>query len=462
MKISLTHRQADSRRLTHCILLFFFALGLRLLYANTVLEQFVELPVADQTSYKMGYLTPDSAGYLEPALDLMKGHIAQAVSLTRPIGYPAFLALVRANPTTILRVQASLLSLIPVCTFLLVTVLTDNNLLAFAAGLLSSISPSGIAIGSLVMSDALFAVLFAVLFTAMVYGTLRNSPAWILFSAVVSGLTILVKPILLFWPVVAVMVSALIAAFQDGSRNSLRRWLPIDKSRRTQMLALFFVPTVFMTLWAAVNYTENGIFTVSIIGDLTLREYLAARTEEWGMAGHLPSDVAVHQNQNILRKRLETLPVQERVHAYLSESMAIFKKYPTQTIKTFVEDARENALDGWDYFPRQLPSSEKKLGRVFERISGLECRLREVALLMIFFAPFIGLFTVSVNPSPYERRLVSILFAMMLTFLCFLTMSGTTFWTGPRILYPAEILEISALAMLVNTSYRSWNASACT
>src|ERR1035437_4187930 len=116
MKFSLT--QEDSRRLMYCTLLFFFALGARLLYANIVLEQFAELPAADQTSYKIGYLTPDSAGYLEPALNLMKGHIAQAVSLTRPIGYPAFLALVGANPTATLHVQALLLSLIPVCTFL--------------------------------------------------------------------------------------------------------------------------------------------------------------------------------------------------------------------------------------------------------------------------------------------------------------------------------------------------------
>jgi hypothetical protein len=197
-------RKEDSRRLIYCILLFFFALGLRLLYANIVLEQFAEIPAADQTSNEMGYLTHDSLGYLEPAVDLMKGHIAQAVSLIRPIGYPAFLALLRANPTATLHAQALLLSLVPACTFSLVSVLTEKNLLAFVAGLASSISPSGIAIGSLIMSDALFASLFAVLFTAMVYGTLRNSVPWILFSALVSGLAILVKPILLFWPVVAV------------------------------------------------------------------------------------------------------------------------------------------------------------------------------------------------------------------------------------------------------------------
>ena len=214
----------------------------------------------------------------------------------------------------------------------------------------------------------------------------------------------------------------------------MRRWLPIDKgSRRTQTLVLFFVPTVFMISWAAVNYAENRIFTVSIAGNITLREYLATRAEEWGMAGHLPSNAAVHQNQNNLRERLQKLPDQERAQAYLFESMAIFKKYPVQ-IKTLLEDAKENAVGGWEYFPRQLPFSQQRLGTVLAGISNLEYWLRNVALLIIFFAPFIGLVATRVNPSPYVRQIVSMLFAMTLTFLYFLTLSGTTFWTGPRIL----------------------------
>ena len=118
-----------------------------------VLEQFAKLPAADQISYEMGYLEPDSPDYLEPALNLINGRVSQAVSLSRPIGYPALLALVGASPTATLHVQALLLSLIPVCTFLLITVFTDNDLLGFAGGVVSSISPSGVAIGSLIMSD---------------------------------------------------------------------------------------------------------------------------------------------------------------------------------------------------------------------------------------------------------------------------------------------------------------------
>jgi hypothetical protein len=416
------------------------------------LEQFAELPAAKQTSYEMGYLTLDSPGYLEPAVDLMKGHIAQAVSLIRPIGYPAFLALLGTNPTATLDAQALLLSLIPVCTFLLVSVLTEMNSVGFAAGLVSSISPSGIAIGSLVMSDAVCASLFAILFTAMVYGTLRNSLPWILFSAIVSGLAILVRPILLFWPLVAVVVSVLIAGFRDASRTG---WLQIDKGRRTRMCVLFFVPAVFMISWAGLNYAENGIFTVSIIGNLTIREYLATKAEEWGKTGHRPSFAAVQQDQNTLRKRLETLTVQEEARAFLPESIAIFKKYPAQTVKAFVDDALENSLGGWDYFSRQLPFSQNQLGRFFSKISNWESRLRQIALLMMLVAPFIGLIALRVNPSAYARRLVSVLFAMTLTFLLFFALSGTTFWTGPRIVYPVEILEISTAAMLVAVLLRA-------
>jgi len=446
--------QGDRRRVTYYILLLFLlALGLRLLYASVVLKQFAELSTAEQTSYKIGYLMPDSGGYLEPAADLMKGHIRQAISLIRPIGYPAFLALLRANPSATLYAQAILLSLIPICTFLLVRLLTESNLLGFAAGVASSISPTGIAVGSLVMSDALFASLFAVVFTTMVYGIVHHSLRWVVFSAIGSGFAILVKPILLFWPVVAVVVSALIVACQNESRNNSRRWLQIDKSRYTQMLVLFFVPIIFIISMAGANYKKYGTFTVSIAGKLSLREYLAVRTEEWGIAGHLPSQDAIRQNQNILRKRTR---IQEEAYPWVSESIAIFKKYPIQTIKAFVMDAQEQVVGGWNDFSYQLPFSQHQLA--FSRISNLETRLRKIALLITFFAPFVGLVRVWIDPSPYLRRLVPMLFAMNMTFLYFVMLSGITFWSGPRIIYPTEILEISTAAVLVAALVRGTRA----
>ncbi len=373
----------------------------------------------------MGYLVQDSPSYLEPAVYLVKGQIPQAVSLIRPIGYPAFLALLGLDFTYILYVQALVLSIIPVCTFFLVRVSTGYNRLGFGAGMVSAISPTGIAVGSMVASDALFAALFAVLFTTLVYGTLRNSLRWILISAIASGLAILVRPILLFWPVVSVTASALIAASQDG----LRSWLQVYKGRLAQLLVLFLIPTVFMVSWAGANYAKNGLFTVSIMGDLTLREYLAVEAEEWGKAGHWPTLAAITQNRNILRERLNAMTLQEQARTFWPESIAIFEKYPSQTAISFVKNAVGNA--------------------VVSVISGLESGLRWIGLLMILVAPVIGLIAVRLNPSPYEGRIASILIAMTLTFVCYLALLGLTFWTGLRIIYAVEILQISTAAMLV-------------
>jgi len=204
-----------------------------------------------------------------------------------------------------------------------------------------------------------------------------------------------------------------------------------------------------MVSFAEANYLKNGIFTVSLIGQMTLREYLAAEAEEWGKAGHWPTFAAVRQNQNILRERLNAMTIQDRAHTYLPESIAIFERYPTQTIISFLKNACGNVVSGWNYFGDQLPFSQPNLGRVFSVVSGLESGLRWIGLFMMLSAPFIGLITVRGNPSPNECRLVSILFAMTLTFTCYLILLGLTFWTGPRIVYPVEILEISTAAMLV-------------
>jgi hypothetical protein len=367
--------------------------------------------------------------------------------LFRPIGYPAFLALLGTNPTAALYVQALLLSIIPICTFLLIRLLTENNILGFAGGLVSTISPTGIAIGSFVLSDALFASLFAVVFTAMVYGTLHQSLRWIFVSAIISGFAILVRPILLFWPVVAVTISTLIATFQNGSQTGLGCWLKTDKSRCTQMLVLFLVPTIFIILMSGANYAKNGIFTVSIIGNRALREYLAIRSEEWGIAGHLPLSDAVRRNRNVVRKRYETMTPEERAHAFLPESIAIFKKYPLQTIKAFFEDAQENSVGANHYFWSQLPFMQHE--QFFSRVSALEARLRSIAVIMTLLGPFISVFAIRVNPSQDVRRLVPMIFAMSITFLYFLILSGITFWQGPRIMYPTEILEITTAATLV-------------
>jgi len=87
-----------------------------------------ECRITDRSNqrYRLGNLTFDQIN-------------RQAISLIRPICYPAFLALLGLDFTYILYAQALVLSIIPACTFLLVSVPTENNRLGFAAGLVSVI-----------------------------------------------------------------------------------------------------------------------------------------------------------------------------------------------------------------------------------------------------------------------------------------------------------------------------------
>src|SRR5215472_9706647 len=125
--------------------LFLVGLAGRLLYCEETLRQlkFANLPI--DLSYSIGYLTPDSHEYLALATNLLTGRFTEAISLTRPIGYPAFLALMGTKPAAILVAQAILLSFIPVCTFVLVNLLTRSTLVGFLAGLVSCTSPTGLA-----------------------------------------------------------------------------------------------------------------------------------------------------------------------------------------------------------------------------------------------------------------------------------------------------------------------------
>ena len=333
----------------------------------------------------------------------------------------------------------------------LVSLVTQNSLLSFAAGLISCISPTGIALGAMVLADAFFSTLFAISFVALVYGALCDSRRWTALSAVLSGIAALVKPILMFWPFVSVVIYCLLIAgsqdLGDKGEDSLQSWLQTLTGLWKRWLLLALIPLLFITSWAGLNYWRHGVFTVSSIVEMTGRYYLAAKVEAWEFAGKVPSDEAVRERRRVLEKRFEAIPTQEgKVRAYQSDSMAVFRRYPLRTAEALVDNALTNATGGWDYFPAQLPYSQKRLGYILSNIKMWEHRIRKVVLFPVMLAPIIAFIVAKIRPSQQNRRLAMILFAMTLTFLYFFICSGITFWTGPRILFPTEILIISTVA----------------
>lgn len=443
-------------KLCFCIGLFLLSLTLRLLYAHLVLEDFSHVSAAQLKSSNIGYLTMDSPGYLEPALALIGHHWREAVSLTRPIGYPAFLALFEANPSAILMVQALLLAFVPVCAFLLTHFLTRSRGVSVAVGLISCLSPSGVAIGSLIMSDGLFAVLFSLVFSTLLYGALRKSVRWVIVSGVLSGLAILVRPILLFWPVLGVLEFWLILLY--ASKSSTVRVYERARSKYVQALLLFVIPTIFVMCWSWANYLQNGVFTLSLIGNETVRTYLAARAEQWALAGHSPSPEAIKQDRDSLSAHLESLQPKERSALCVRESLTIFRKFPLQSLEAFGTDVAENVDEGWDYFGRQLPRSSPKMQRFLYLVRRLDSYFQKTAISLTLLAPLIALIAAKYGKSAHASEVVPILGALAFPVIAFLMMSGITFWTGPRLLYPVEIIELLSISISITSLYKSWHA----
>ena len=269
-------------------------------------------------------------------------------------------------------------------------------------------------------------------------------------------MALLVKPILLFWPIVSVVVYYLFAGLQDGVegelQGGLRSWLGALTGRWKHALLIFLIPLFCITSWAGLNYWRNGVFTISTIGTMDARVYLAAQIEEQEVGGNTDG---LRERQRALRKRFDAIPAEERMRTYKNEYMAIFEKYPLRTAKQIVHNAWSNYVAGWDSFPSQLPYSQEKLRQSLRNISMWETRMRKVAVLPLILSSLIAFIAVKVRPSQQDRRLVPILFAMTLTFLYFVVCSAITFWGGSRILFPTEILIISTVATLLDLLVRT-------
>lgn len=429
--------------ITSCGCVFVVSASLRIAFVREVLNEYAQLPHAVQTSQRYGFLTPDSMSYLEPAGRAAVHDFLHSGSLLRPPGYPVFLAICGQSPSHMLIAQALLGSFIPIATLLLTFYLLRNLRLSVVAGLVSSFSPTGVGITGLIMSDLLFAVLFAAGFLSLLYAAARHGAGWLLPSALLFGIAGLVRPVLSMWPVVAAVIWWLLRR----SENQSFRWPPVAM--------LVCVQVACLTGWSTCNYLRDGVFTVSEIGPFTTRAYLAARVEEWARAGDLPSEELVRDNVKGVTRRLfsHRHTASQRMDAYRDESARIFWSHPGETLRVFVRNIEENTVAGWNYFPAQFPTNpslrERGLG-----LSTMESSVRTYARwpVTLGFIPF--LVVARCWPTPENRRLLLQVVALSLAYVYFGLSCGLTFWTGSRILYPGEMLAIAIATMEIHLLIR--------
>jgi hypothetical protein len=196
-------------------------------------------------------------------------------------------------------------------------------------------------------------------------------------------------------------------------------------------------------------------FTLSTIGSQNLRNYVAPRVEEWARAGHYPSGDAIEHNREILHSRdradlaAKSASSARAAQRQLVEAFAIFQKNPWTTIWVYYQNVKEGATTGWNRFPVQLPQ-ESTLRTQLEYLSRFAKAFKKVELVLIGFA-LIGLFRLRrLRNNNWQRRYFGTL-ALVITIAYFAALSGTTYWTGSRIMYPAEFAVISlSLAGLVS------------
>jgi tetratricopeptide (TPR) repeat protein len=424
------------------------ALSLRLFFVQEVLLQQSLLYSDLNAAPKAGFLTGDSGAYMDLAKDFFHGYFgvdARSNSLLRPPGYPGFCApfySLSLAPDGILIAQALLGSLVPVVTFLLAWMLTSSILLAGFAGLLSAVSPSGIGVSGLIMSDNLFAVLFAAGLYLLYLGTIGSRPAWIISAGLLFSCGLIVKPILLFWPALVILIYFLLCRGENKPAN----WKALVIAVAIQLLIL--------GLWCTRNYVYENVFLPSSVSTNNLHDFLRPRVEEWVKAGGLPNNQSVRRNRDETRALIDHQfshrPSKEKLDLLNSRSIEVFRAHPLVTLQVLLQDIKENALSGWDYFHRQLPLGNMQVKRLTEA-ARLESSFKEKTLIATGVAFSFLLLTLCVRPTAARRRVVIHLLILMLILGYFALFSGTTFWAGSRIMYPVEFVMLLLLVMALQT-----------
>lgn len=431
---------------------FVSALALRLSLVREIVLQssllFGDLNAAPQA----GFLTADSDLYIRLAKNLVGSYFDQHFeagahgALLRTPGYPAFCAPfyhLGLAPGGILITQAVLGALIPVLTLWFALMVTGSVFFAGLAGFLSAISPSGIGLCGLIMSDLLLAVMFGAGICLLYLGVIRNSAKWILLAGLVFAGASMVKPILVGWSAVMAPVYYLFCRGENRPAN----WKALGMAVAIQLVVL--------GLWCTRNYAYEKVFTLSSASTLNLHGMLKPRVEEWVKAGGLPENQAVSRNRaqtnEMIERRTAGLSTKERLNIQHRESVEVFRAYPLTTLQVVLQNINESLLSGWDYFHRQFP-----LGAVpIENLAAaaqMEASLREKALLLMALFLCCQLILAQLRPTTGNLRTLTLALTFVIVYGYFAALCGMSYWAGPRYLYPVELVMILLFAMTIQAA----------
>lgn len=415
--------------------IFVLSLWIRTSYLNALIENDPALTFAH---------VPDSSGYIQLAQNIVHHHRyaqnsmeSRHLALLRTPGYPVFYALFEyfeMAPKYVLWAHVLIGALIPVVMSILVYCMTGSVWVTALTGLLNSLSASGILMIGEIHVDLLLSFTFMCGFLCVYITLLKNNNYMLYFSGVLFGLSALIKPTMFLWPVVSIIIYYFFS-------KALKQSIAYKK-----IAVLFLIQAAIIGGWCQRNYIKENVFTLSSIGVETLRIYLTAEVDvSIKNKGEPITAAETRDYQRKIREKIkndlqQNIPIKEINQRLQKESLTIIKQHPVMTYRWFAINILDNFKGPiyWPLYTKNL-SSNTLLYKFCLVLILSELYFMKIVFPLLFLFLVIMLIMLKKNPDRISIKSRYILFSLIFILLYFSVLSGFTFWTGPRIVYPSYL-----------------------
>lgn len=278
------------------------------------------------------FYSPDSYEYITIARNLIQhGVFSQdpvpplTPDIYRTPVYPALLAGIYAlgfSDSVVVAIQIFLGSLMAAATFLLARNLELSRLQGGIAALIVALDPLTILYSYTILTDMLFATILlgGIVLLSLHLKTERLQP--LIASSVILALASLTRPIGQYLSLALIPAFVLATYKRNGDRTKIIG----------RLLILILISLSLTNLWSYRNYRENGVATISAIGDFNLLYFRAS--EVMASAENISAKEAEAKLDKYIRDQtaLQKLTKGQSVALMREKAIEIFRAYPKLTL----------------------------------------------------------------------------------------------------------------------------------
>lgn len=391
--------------------------------------------------------TPDSNNYLnvsnyflerEPILGQLNDSVSsfeESIVLCGP-GYGFVLAIIRTLPgneiLNILITQSIIGALNCLLLAFLAYRLSESRVTGIIAGIIASVSLTGIALCSMVLTETIF-IFFLLLSLILFFEACKTNhkALWISAGALMS-LAALVRSAGLY---LAPFILVVLALSPKSTFNFPKRRILI----RAGLTALVCIGLT--GIWAARNYVKHDLFTLAETGPRAVTRFLMAKVISAHTPGASPADIRERLiDSTSYEVSYYKLSMSERKAEDIRIIKSTLAKYPGETVLTYLDLIHTNITHDAHLHALLL----KKYQEIWFRISKhFTSRLGYIITLV----HIMGLALLWWR----EKRLAAIICGAV--YLYFALLCGFTFWQGSRPFFPGQIGWAITCAFVISAPF---------